>query len=778
VRSEWRDVRFFGTRSERRTDPPFLLAAVVLGALAASRFFALAAEPGEIDEAVFAGAVTRYDLFDLSPQAPGFPLWILIGRLLLPVCLTPFNALATASTVLSALALPALYIWGRRLVGGWSALGGTLFAGALPVVWVNGGRGFSDTPATALFLMALACLALTEERRETLHSRWGEYVAARRARRFAAAAGLLAAAGAGVRPHLVLAFGPLLLLWAFRTFSRAHRRAAAVTFVGSAAAGGLAWNAWLWAQAGGVLGLFSSLAERAEFRAHAFSTGTFGTLADSFAVRDLLTPARAAVFWVLLLGGLTALARRRAESAVDLAVVLVPLFVSLWFLHSRAMSRYSVPLVMVASLPVVYGASRALRKAPLGFLAAALAAVPFAAEAWPEVLWSAREGTPAMAAIRALERYVHPGRETIIADGVFHAFLRTERWERRLVAWAYTDAELVSAALQMNKRVVRLTDFTPEPQLPPSSWGWSLFSHGGRAAEELGNKRLLTVGLRDPAPPLFGPGFGVREEAPGQPSFRWSGPSAILIVPGDHGPPAAFLAGERPGDAGPTVLRVTEAATKRVLVTRTIEPGPFELAIIPTPVFGPLEGPRLYTISCDRPRPLPPFSSTRPLQGCFTFREAAISFPPDALWDRLGARYLAFIGSPRDEHVDPDGFFARERVDALAINMRWSGARSSVVWVPVSGFRPRRLSLRAHAPNGTPVDVAVLVAGENAGTLRVRGGEFAETGLDVPETVSAALSGAEPVRIELQCPTWSPSRAGASADPRELGVAVDRIALD
>jgi len=98
--------------------------------------------------------------------------------------------------------------------------------------------------------------------------------------------------------------------------------------------------------------------------------------------------------------------------------------------------------------------------------------------------------------------------------------------------------------------------------------------------------------------------------------------------------------------------------------------------------------------------------------------------------------------------------------------------------VPVSGFRPRRLALRARAPNGTPVDVAVLVAGENAGTLRVDGGEFAETGLDLPEAVSAVLSGAEPMRIELHCATWSPSRAGASADARELGVAVDRISLE
>src|ERR1017187_8884840 len=101
----------------RRREPSLPPAALVVGAVAASRFFALAHSPGEIDEAIFAGAVTRFDLFDLSPQAPGFPVWILLGRALLPFCVTPFNALATASTLLAACSVPALYVWGRRVVG-------------------------------------------------------------------------------------------------------------------------------------------------------------------------------------------------------------------------------------------------------------------------------------------------------------------------------------------------------------------------------------------------------------------------------------------------------------------------------------------------------------------------------------------------------------------------------------------------------------------------------------------------------------------------------------
>ncbi|HYN40871.1 MAG TPA: hypothetical protein VE129_03765, partial [Thermoanaerobaculia bacterium] len=148
----------------RPGEPPFLLVAALLGAVVATRFLAIAVSPGEIDEAVFAGAVTRFDLYDLSPQAPGFPVWILIGRGLLPIIPSPFLALTVAATLLSCVSLPALFLWGRRLVGGWAALGGTVFAAFLPVVWVNGGRAFSDSPSTAFFLAALAALAAATER--------------------------------------------------------------------------------------------------------------------------------------------------------------------------------------------------------------------------------------------------------------------------------------------------------------------------------------------------------------------------------------------------------------------------------------------------------------------------------------------------------------------------------------------------------------------------------------------------------------------------------------
>jgi hypothetical protein len=751
---------------------------LILAGVAASRFFALAASPGEIDEAVFAGAVTHFDLFDLSPQAPGFPVWILLGKALLPLCVTPFNALATASTILAALGVFALWTWGRRVVGGWAALSGVVFAASLPVVWINGGRAFSDTPATALFLGALACLALADERRSPNQTRWREMVSARRARLLCIAAGLLAAAGAGVRPHLVLVFGPALLLWMGRLALRWDRRDAVLSFFGAGLAGTAAWLAWLFAQAGGAAGLFASLSERAGFRAYAFATGTFGTFADSFLVRDFLSPRRAAAVFLVAAAGLVALGLRRRRGVVDLLVILVPAFLSLWFLHSRAMSRYSIPFVLVLALAAGAGLEGVFRKGPLAFLAALLAAGLYAREAWPDVAAGAREEMPPIAAIRSLERWVHPGRETIVADEDFHAFLRTERWEGRLVAWGYTDAEIASEPRQMNKRLVRLADFTSEPD-PPDRRDplWKTWLRGGRVAEMLGNGRLLVVGVRDPAPPLFGPGFGVRESVPGRPSFRWAGPSARLIVAEDQGPAAATLSGERPGDAGPTTLTVSEAGSGRVLLSRVVEPGPFDLTILDRPAYGPMPGPAQYLIACDRPVDLPPLSGApRPAKGCFTFLEATFSRPPEHTWMRQGPRLVADIGAPDDGRYDPDGFWPREKIGDSGLDMRWTRASSSLAWAPVPGFAPARVVLRARAV-AAPKDVSIFVNGVLAGAVRV-GSSFSETSSALSPVAARLLAGLEVARIEIRAATEVPKTLGKGDDARALGVAVDRIALE
>ena len=753
----------------RPIEPPLSLVAAILGAVVATRFLAIAVSPGEIDEAVFSGAVTRFDLAELSPQAPGFPVWILIGRGLLGIIPSPFLALTVAATLLSCVSLVALFLWGRGVVGGWAALGGTAFAAALPVVWVNGGRAFTDSPLTAFFLASLAALAAAA----------GRARAGRRAWPLALVAGLAAAAGAGVRPHLVLVFGPLLFVEAVRLLRDRRGRLAAGVLVGAGLVGTLAWGLWLLGEAGGIPGLLAAVGERAEFRSHAFATGAFGTVLDSFLVRDFLSWRRALVVLALGAVGLAATARRTPRSAVSLLLVLVPAFLSLWFLHSRAMSRYSVPFVLVLALPVAAGAEALLRRPPLGLAAMLAGAALFGRLAWPEVRHGATHQTPPAAAIDQIARYGHPGRESLIADGVFASFLRTEIWEGRLKIWGLTDDLLLAPVPRINKRLVRIADFSDEPDAPDRTDPlWRSWYHGGRVADALGNRRLLGVAVRDPAPPLFGPGFGLRERGPGEPSVRWAGPEARLIIPGLQGPPVALLRGQRQHLEGPTTLTVRDVETGRVLLTRRLDPGAFELAIIPVPVFGPLLRPREVVLSCDRPQPLPALSGvTRPSEGCFLIRESTYSVPPETLWERLGEERILDLGRPRDAWGALDGFHERETDAKSGLTMRWTSGRSSFVWVPVAGLIPREIALRAKAPGAEPVWVALSIGGAPAGRVSVLAGDFGEARLVLDEAARMQMAGAEPVRVELASPVFVPKAAGLADDPRELGIVLDRIVV-
>ncbi len=753
----------------RSGEPPLLVVAALLGAVVATRFLAIAVSPGEIDEAVFAGAVTRFDLYDLSPQAPGFPVWVLIGRALLPVVPSPFLALTVAATLLSCLSLSALFFWGRRLVGGWAALGGTVFAAFLPVVWVNGGRAFSDSPSTAFFLASLAALAAATERTSE----------GRRARPLALVAGLAAAAGAGVRPHLVLVFGPLLLVETVRLWRDRRGRPAAEAFVAAGLVGTLAWGLWLLGEAGGVSGFLAAVGERAEFRAHAFATGTFGTLLDSFLVRDFLSWRRALVVVVLAVVGLAATARRAPRAAADLLLVLVPAFLSLWFLHSRAMSRYSVPFVLVLALPAAAGAGALLRRPQPGLAAMLAGAALFGRQAWPEVRYGATCQTPPAAAIDSIARYGHPGRETIVADGVFASFLRTEIWEGRLGVWGLTDDLLLESVPSINRRLVRIADFTDEPDPPDRSDPvWRSWFHGGRVADALGNRRLLGVAVRDPAPPLFGPGFGPREREPGGPSVRWAGPEARLIIPGLQGPPVALLRGLRQHQEGPTTLTVRDVETGGTLLTRHLEPGNFELAIVPVPVYGPLPRPREVVITCDRPQALLELQgSRRPSFGCILFREATASAPPESLWERLGEERILDIGSPRDAWGGLEGFHERETAPRSGLTVRWTSGRSSFAWVPRPGLSPREIAFRTKAPGDAPVTVAVSIGGAPSGSVTVLPGDFAEARLSLDGPARARMAGAEPVRIELESPVFVPKAAGLGDDLRKLGIVLDRVVV-
>ncbi|MCE7960294.1 MAG: hypothetical protein DYH06_20525, partial [Acidobacteria bacterium ACB2] len=236
--------------------------------------------------------------------------------------------------------------------------------------------------------------------------------------------------------------------------------------------------------------------------------------------------------------------------------------------------------------------------------------------------------------------------------------------------------------------------------------------------------------------------------------------------------------GERPGDAGPTTLTVREERSGRLLLERRVPPGRFELALADSLVYGPLERPRELVLSCDRPVPLPRVpGSTRPSTGCFVLDEATFSLPPERLWERFGDERRVDVGSPADRNADPWGFHDREELPSVSAEVRWTAGDASLLWVPERGFVPRQLAVRARVPGNAPVELTLLVAGSRAGSVAVPPGDFTEVRLDLPPLAVEALTGVDPVRIGLASATSCPRRDGTGDDPRELGVAVDRVIL-
>ncbi len=74
--------------------------------------------------------------------------------------------------------------------------------------------------------------------------------------------------------------------------------------------------------------------------------------------------------------------------------------------------------------------------------------------------------------------------------------------------------------------------------------------------------------------------------------------------------------------------------------------------------------------------------------------------------------------------------------------------------------------------------MTVAIGGVPAGRLAVPSGDFTEVSLALSPRAAEKLSGADALRISFSSPTWNPKRAGLSNDDRELGIGVDRIALE
>lgn len=170
-----------------------LAAALLLGAGAALLVWSTGSPHyDDGDAALFVAGVERFDPTQNRPHSPGYPVYILLGKLATWLTGDPFQGLRLLSALATGLAvamLPALF----RSIGlarrpAWALASLTT---VLPCFWLTGAKVLTDMPGFAAYL---ACAIVLLRRPEA-----------------GLGAGFLAGLLAGIRPHFLLALAPLLL---------------------------------------------------------------------------------------------------------------------------------------------------------------------------------------------------------------------------------------------------------------------------------------------------------------------------------------------------------------------------------------------------------------------------------------------------------------------------------------------------------------------------------------------------------------------------------------
>lgn len=318
----------------------------------------------DIDSINFALGLHHFDIVQHQPHPPGYPVYILLGRLTLWLV-----SVATSMSAVRADAL-ALAIWsafgGAAAIGGAARLFGAVerrfgdgranpiwpvaLLAASPLFWMCGLRPMSDMPGLAAVLWSQALLV--------------EGMSDRRA---CVAGALLAGISAGIRIQTLALTTPVLLLAVI------YQRRAGVWWVlsrvgGACLAGGVVWAVPLLAASGGVSGYLAALNTQAgeDFawvnmlwsnptpRRLAFS------LYETFALPWASDRLAACVAVMGMVGALTALVKTPRAAGVML-FAFVPYIVYHLLFQETLTVRYALPAIPLVAWFAAGGAMVARR---------------------------------------------------------------------------------------------------------------------------------------------------------------------------------------------------------------------------------------------------------------------------------------------------------------------------------------------------------------------------------------------------------------------------------
>jgi hypothetical protein len=705
-----------------------LASIAALAALLASRLLLLPAGPWEQDEALLACGVVAFDPAQHMPLPPGFPLWIVIGRLvrLLGVA-DPLIALQVASSVFSVIAAWALVGLWDRVAGRPVALLGAGLAAFLPGVWFHAPRAFSETPAAALAIVGFAA-----------------WVAAGRAGYVAGVAAMTAAAL--VRPPLAPFFvlAVVLASWGVRRDLRRVVGAAGVAALLLAVV-----MVPLALEAGGARALLGASVEHGSEHFGLLGTEPWSLATLGF-TRGLGAPAAAVAFAALALLGWARFRRAlgwRWAAGTTAAAMLVFLLLAL---HNSSYPRYWVLVWLLGATPAVAGLAVALRRTTV----LAVAAVVATAASWvlPALLHAHRNPLPVVAALAHAGERSGGGEAVLLFEDQLFSFRNLAVRQGWFTVPSLRLGEVAWPRVEFGGRPVWFLSEAAAPDLDSPTSQVVEFEARLPALRRLSQERFLHARLvRDPVVVWSG---GSPPEWAGIRRFVWCGPQSTWLVPPIRG------AGRLAIDALVPQELDGVGVTARVAGVETLAArlgGGRQLLLVPLPDLPDASRlNRVLPVELAFDRSVAFAGDGRPL--ALRVYRAAVEAEPYT----LGAyAFTPSTDSAARALTAGTGWHGSELLGSPPRPAAWTGARAALD-LPVSRGV---IGVELLAPRPGPIAVELALGEASA---RVVVGDEPIT-VALPVTPSAAT--ARRARLEIASPVFVPG----PGDPRELGVAVARV---
>ncbi len=505
------------TRAQR------ILFAILAAGIALSRIPALSLTLHDWDETLFAWAVREYDVVPHHPHPPGYPIFIVAGKLARLFTDTDFHALQAVATLTAMLLFPAAFFLARELRFRTSfAFAFAALTPFLPTIWYYGGTGLSDVPALTLILTA--CAFLLRGGRQNPRA----YIIG----------ALLTALACGIRPHLLMI-------------------AAAPALAGALALARVRVIAAAWIAAGAIVGAtyfgaayFSAdfphgyVKELRHIRKHIATVDSYRNPhrppLPELASRVFLFPygggrTKTAVTWLAALGLLHAMWRRRTELGL-VVLMFVPMAVFTWLmLDVTALSRYAITYIPLHAFLAVTGVevlSSPLRRARVPVFAVLSLFLVLSLVKWtlPALRFARTEPSPVVAALEWIRTHVpRQGPRVFVQGGlVYHAYYLLPDYDVQLVfdEGALRDEDFVAGNVFV---------FEGQTRHPEPHW----FKRKRLQLWEVSRPRFFEIGIVPMHRIIrWGPGWYL-EETDGTNYWRWMGRESVTTLS-----PAIYGVGE------------------------------------------------------------------------------------------------------------------------------------------------------------------------------------------------------------------------------------------